>query len=278
MQKQMYEQLHAIVHAIWEILLLIPLPWRIGLVLVFIVTVLFWIIWRIIPQILVRILHLLLYCAELILSLLLLPEDLLTKYFRRRGRQPLRSVLVLGDLLQGAFEFLGEGVKQLSKWIDIGQQWHLRKKWVAILAMAPIVIWYLRPFLGETTIAKSIDEGITWWHLLEGWALTGKWEPSPYAETLSHIRPTWTPSPTTSFGIRPTLAPTNTVRRARVVGVAPLPLRMRSEPRLDAPIIERIVEGTIIEIIGSDVSGEWRKIRTETREGWVNAKYLQDIP
>jgi hypothetical protein len=64
-------------------------------------------------------------------------------------------------------------------------------------------------------------------------------------------------------------------QRARVVGVAPLPLRVRAAPSTGTPIIARLTEGTEVVIL-DDTEG-WYHIRTDTTEGWVSADYLEFI-
>jgi hypothetical protein len=70
------------------------------------------------------------------------------------------------------------------------------------------------------------------------------------------------------------------VSRARVIGVAPDPLRVRSEPGSQSQIIDRLSEGS--EVILLDLRENdgirWQHIEIDQTNGWVDASYLAQIP
>ena len=55
-------------------------------------------------------------------------------------------------------------------------------------------------------------------------------------------------------------------------------LRVRAEPDLTSPIVARLVDDSVVDILGSDASGRWLLVPTgaaETPYGWVSAAYVQ---
>ncbi len=55
-------------------------------------------------------------------------------------------------------------------------------------------------------------------------------------------------------------------------------LRVRAEPDLSSPIVARLVDGSVVDILGRDVSGRWLLVPTAvtaTPYGWVSAAYVQ---
>jgi hypothetical protein len=168
------------IRAIWGVLLLVPMPWRTGLAIGIVTIGGYQILRRLLP-------------------LLLIPEFWITSQMRRLGHRPLPGTYAFGD-------FIGWAIKA-SRWLA----------WVAIIGVgAGIIAWYARPSMGDTTLAAYVDQGVTWWYSLEGWALTGKWALPVHAAPLVEpgigspmpSRGTVTPKPATTPGARVTPTPT----------------------------------------------------------------------
>ncbi len=214
----MIKLLQDAIRVIWEILLPVPMPWRAGLIVLVIVLFLYWSVWRSFPWLIEKLARLLLFLAEGITSLLLLPEYWITKLLRQSGRRPLPGSYAFGDVLQGVVSLIHTGITKLADAFE--GRWRLSKWWVVLILATPILLWYVRPSLGETTVANYIDRGVAWWYSLEGWALTGEWVSpihvvptiSPGATSPAPSGSTVTPRPTTTPGVRvtPSSGPTRT--------------------------------------------------------------------
>jgi len=130
---------------------------------------------------------------------------LITKQLRRSGRQPLPGTYAIGDMLQGIVGLIHAGTTKLA---DISEkQWRLPKRWIVLIVAILILLWYVRPFLGEITAADYVDRGITWWYSLEGWVLTNEWGPLDRATSSDTVIPRAT------FAPRATTTPTRRLRR-----------------------------------------------------------------
>jgi hypothetical protein len=195
--------LRGTIRAICEILVLMPMPWRAGLVILAAIIILYWLVLRLFPWLIEKPIRFLLFLSEGVASLLLLPEYWTTSWLRRSGRQPLLGTYAFGDMLQGILSLIHTGVTKLANISE--NQWHLKWHWIVVIAAIPISLWYVRPALSETTVGNFIDRGEAWWYSLEGWGLTGKWEPS--AQHARDVRPAATrtvPKPTATPKVRAT--------------------------------------------------------------------------
>ncbi|MCI0558724.1 MAG: hypothetical protein MN733_09530 [Nitrososphaera sp.] len=164
------ELLQSIVRIYWEIVLLIPMPWRAGLTFFIVGFLVYWLVWRLFPWVLEKSGHLLLFLVESIASLLLLPEYLITNQLRQHGYPPLPGFYGFGDILQGTVSFIYSGISSLGETRKKMRQ--PSKMWVILIATVPIALWYARPYLEDTLAVNYIDRGIAWWYVLEEWALT----------------------------------------------------------------------------------------------------------
>lgn len=217
----MIKLLQDAIRAIWEIVLLVPTPWRAGLIILVAMLLLYWLVWRLLPWLIEKLAYLLLFLVEGIASLLLLPEYLITKQLRQGGHRPLPGTYALGDMLQGIVRLIHAGTTKLADVLE--KQWRLPKRWTALVVLIVatlILLWYVRPFLDETIAATYIDQGAAWWYSLEGWVLTGEWvSPAHAAPTIkpgatspAPLGGTVTPRPTTipGAGVTPTPRPART--------------------------------------------------------------------
>jgi SH3-like domain-containing protein len=69
--------------------------------------------------------------------------------------------------------------------------------------------------------------------------------------------------------------------RARVAGTAPGQLRVRREPSLSAGIVDRISDGSEVELLPETLRSDdilWQHIHIDIVEGWVDSAFLQPIP
>jgi len=147
------------IRAIWQILLLVPMPWRAALTIGATIVLGYQIVRRLLP-------------------LSLLPEFWITSQLRRLGSRPLPGTYAFG-------EFIGWAI-QASRWLAWGG---------VMVAGIGIIAWYARPSMDDTMLAGYVDQGITRWYSLEGWVLTGKWVPLPMS--MENLAPKPAPSRTT---------------------------------------------------------------------------------
>ncbi|MEW6496688.1 MAG: hypothetical protein AB1589_29820 [Cyanobacteriota bacterium] len=170
----MIEFLQAIIRPIWELLLHIPMPWRVLAVSLVLTPVFSWLFWRAFPWLLAKLSHLLLIGAEFLVKILLLLENFLTQQIRKRGRQPPDFIYIFDDLLSVMMRIFHAVTQQLDKVLEyaLKKQWIPRKRWfvIPLIVILPF-IEPIRPILGESTVGKLE----TWWYSLEGWALTRRW-------------------------------------------------------------------------------------------------------
>lgn len=74
----------------------------------------------------------------------------------------------------------------------------LPKRWIFILALLPIGLWYVAPQLGEITVANYIRDSFAKADSFEGWAVTGKWQSLAKTLPTPTRRSTQTPTPNTT--------------------------------------------------------------------------------
>lgn len=151
------------IRAVWEILLLVPMPWRVGLVILIVVLFLYWLVLRFLPWLVEKLARLLLVLVEGAASLLLLPEYFITKQLRQNGHHPLPGTYTFGDILQRIVGLIHAGTAKLANILK--KQWRLQKRLVVLIFAVPILLWYVRPFLDGTAAASYIDRGVVWFGL-----------------------------------------------------------------------------------------------------------------
>ena len=133
------------IRAILGVLLLVPMPWRAGLVIGIVALGSYQVLRR-------------------LLSLFLLPEFWITTQLRRLGRRPLPGTYAFGD-------FIGWSIKA-SRWLA----------WLGVIvAGVGITAWYVRPSIEDTILARYVDQSVTWWYSLERWVFTSQWSSSAHA-------------------------------------------------------------------------------------------------
>lgn len=165
------------IRPIWELLLIIPMPWRATIVLLLLIPTLSWLIWRGVPWVLAKLSQVILICTNFLAKLLLFIEYLLTQYIKKHNRQLPSGIYIFDDVLSGIVSLINEGTQRLENVLDnaLKKRWLPRKGWYITAIIILPLIWFIRPVLGETTVGKLINGGVSWWNSLEGWALTGKW-------------------------------------------------------------------------------------------------------
>ncbi|GET37824.1 serine/Threonine protein kinase [Microseira wollei NIES-4236] len=175
----MSEFLQTILRPIWELLVPIPMPWRALIILLLLMPALSWLFWRAFPCLLAKLSQLFFICTEVVAKLLLWLENLVTQSVRKRGSQPPNVIYIFDDLIGGIVLLVNAATQKLDKIFRyaLTQRWLPRKGWFVTAAILLPFLWYVRPILGETTVAKFINSGLMWWDSFEGWVLTGKWIP-----------------------------------------------------------------------------------------------------
>jgi serine/threonine protein kinase len=98
--------------------------------------------------------------------------------------------------------------------------------------------------------------------------------PAPLTTPRAASSSAWASLP--GRGIMPSAT---TLRRARVVNVAPQALNVRAAPGANASLVTTIQEGTEVELYEQRVESgtPWQRIRAGSVEGWASASYLQEI-
>jgi hypothetical protein len=127
----MLRLLHRFTATVWEILLVVPMPWRAAAVL-WLATVASY------------------HLGHRFLALLLLPEFWITNLLRRWGWRPLPGTYAFGRAVEWSIRIL-----RASVWLAL------------VIPISGIVAWYVRPLLEDTALAHHIDQGVDWWYSLE---------------------------------------------------------------------------------------------------------------
>jgi hypothetical protein len=156
-----------IIRAFWEIAVLVPMPWRVSLVILVFILFSYYLGWRLLSWLIEKLSIGLLILMEKIVSVILLPEYWITKWLRQHKYKPLPGTYLFGDTLQGLVTLFHNWTETSA---DIRDRWRLRKSWFILLLMVsiPVFLWYIRSSLDDTTIvARYIDKATTWWASLE---------------------------------------------------------------------------------------------------------------
>ncbi len=100
---------------------------------------------------------------------------------------------------------------------------------------------------------------------------------TPTATETAIPTDTATPIPTDTATPTATATPIPTVPRTFIWGtVTAESLNIRAGPGTDYDIVERLIEGTTVELIGRNEEGDWFQIRLyDDLEGWVKAEWIQ---
>ncbi|MBD2413395.1 hypothetical protein FACHB389_25140 [Nostoc calcicola FACHB-389] len=169
----MIEFLQSIIRAFWELLLIIPIPWRLLIVLLLFMLVFPWFVWRAFPWLFFIFSHLVLICGKALAYVLLSIEYFVTQYIRQQGSQPPIFIYTFGDLLSDIVRTFDEVTQKSKKILDyaLKKQWLLHRGWFVISAIVFTLTWYFRPVFGENTIAQFIDRSVMSWYSIEGWGL-----------------------------------------------------------------------------------------------------------
>lgn len=145
------------------------MPWRVSLALLIVGILIFWLFWRILPWVLRVLVQALARFVELLVSLLLLPEYLITRQLRTIGWGPIWGSYMYGDLLGGVVRLFYAPVDGLERW----RGW--RFPWFALILLTalPVGLWYVRPFMQGVEAASYIDAGFHFWYQFEARLLQG---------------------------------------------------------------------------------------------------------
>jgi|GEM_PF-4267419 len=206
----MVEVLHDTIIAIWEVVMLIPMPWRMGLTIGIAIIIVYWLMSRPFLGLTRLLIRLLAGSVSLIISILLFLEYIVTSVLRKIGLKPLPGTHFFGGILVGIEKFVQSGRNKLTS----GKPPRLKKRWIFFGASLPILLWYIRPTLDEIAVARYIDNGIYQWYSFEGWVMNGNWEPFSQVEHPRDVtqfifpNPTSTRTPTPISNAKPTPAST----------------------------------------------------------------------
>lgn len=174
----MIELLQTSLRVIWEPLLQIPMPWRMLLVLLVFIVVMSWFSLRGFPWLFKTLSQFALKFANFIADILLFPESWISGKFRQKGKNPPSIFHWFGSLILGivyVFEQIKINAEQLFITAYNKKRWLPNKRTFFVLSILLLLTPLIRPFLGETAVAKSIDSGMDWWDSLEEWIITGQW-------------------------------------------------------------------------------------------------------
>lgn len=176
----MNELLQAIIKPIWELLVFIPMPWRAIFVLLVLMPILSWLLWRAFPWLFAQLSQVVFFFTEVLASLLLFGEYLLTKYLRKRRYKVPEAIYMFDDFLNVIVSIVNQVSQTLKKLLGyaLKKRWFPRRVWFVITGIILLFTWYFRPFFGETTVAKLIDSGAILSYSFEGWVINPKWTPS----------------------------------------------------------------------------------------------------
>jgi hypothetical protein len=174
----MIELLQTSLRVIWEPLLQIPMPWRMLLVLLVSIAIVSWLSLRGFPWLFKKISQISLKFANFIADILLLPESWISQKARKKGKNPPAILHVIGFLISGIVQAAYTIERNADKLFLAAQnqkRWLPKKQTFFLVSTIFLITGLIRPFLGETAVARSIDSGMDGWDSLEAWILTGQW-------------------------------------------------------------------------------------------------------
>jgi hypothetical protein len=128
----MFNSLKNLLSSVWEILLVIPMPWR----AIVISLILIWIGHQIFYR---------------FLLLMLLPEFWITNQMRIWNLKPLPGTYIFDRFIEYAIKIIS-----------------ILRSAFFIAVILGIVTWYARPYLEGEAIVEYIDNAIEWWYSIEG--------------------------------------------------------------------------------------------------------------
>lgn len=178
---------------IWEFLLPIPMPWQVVLVLLLMMPLLPLLFFRCLPWLIVKLLQVVLFSTELIAKSLCFFEYQITQSIRKSKRKPPEILYFLSDILATSVrlcQFLKTSIERLSI-TTFRIPLVLRQKGWYALPLILIPVWFIRPYLGNSSFATLIDNGVSWWCSLEHWAMAGQWRPSNLTCGYPDSSPRW---------------------------------------------------------------------------------------
>lgn len=162
-----------IIRTFFEIILLIPMPWRAGMVILVVGFIIRY-TWRFFIWLVIKLAHLIFFVVDIVASVLLLPEYFINNILRQHDRKPLVGTYAFDDLLQ---KIVGFVFLWTSKVDDIRNRFHIRVIWIVLIACIPVLLWYVRPYLENSFAGRYVDYSVSWWYSVENWARTGLWTP-----------------------------------------------------------------------------------------------------
>lgn len=145
----------------------VPMPWRAAITLLMMSLLINLVIWRFLPWIVRLLAQVLFGIVELIVSLLLLPEYVVTRQLRTYGWGPIWGSYLYGGLLGGIVRLFYAPLEGLNSWSQQRFPWLV----FVLLAVLPVGLWHARPYVEGMDAATYVDAGVAWWYQLEAWLL-----------------------------------------------------------------------------------------------------------
>jgi hypothetical protein len=156
----------AIFRTIYELVIIFPMPWRLVIIALTLLPILFWLIFRGLPFVVDK----LSYVASIFVKMLLKCEYIMTQYIRGKKHGDLLAAIVR------AFESVSQHSKGFTN--STKKRWFPPRWLFIIVGITVSFIWYIRPSIGINSTSRFLRDGEIWWYSLEGWILNGKWKPS----------------------------------------------------------------------------------------------------
>jgi hypothetical protein len=166
----------AILRPIYELIIIFSMPWRLIIIVLILLPILFWLIFRGLPFIADKFSYIAFLCVKILLRC----EYIMTQYIRdKKHNSPPAIIYIIGDLLatvgrvfDGASHYFSELAHSMKK------KWFPPKLVLIIIGVIISLAWYMRLSIGTNSTSKFLHDGEMWWYSLEGWILNGKWKPS----------------------------------------------------------------------------------------------------
>ncbi|CAD5938876.1 Serine/threonine protein kinase [Planktothrix rubescens] len=172
--------IQSVFRLIWEILIPLPMPWRIVICLILLLPILSWLIFRGVPWLLATAFQVIFTSLEFLAKIVLGVDNyLLTSPRRKKGLQPLHFSYIFGDVISTILmilKLIEDGLLKVRK-RAFNQAWLPRFRWFGVTAILVPLIWFVRPAVGEGGLGNFIDQGGNVWESFEGWVITGNWTP-----------------------------------------------------------------------------------------------------
>ncbi len=178
---------------IFEILLLLPMPWQMVLIIFLFLLFSPWLVLRFFPWLTVQCFKVFLPISEIIIQLFCFFEYKISQSIRNTKNNLPGGIYAFSDFLAAIIRFLQLAkikVERLHAKLN-KMTWILRPKWLYSIPLLILPIWLIRPYLGVSFFSTAIDSSVSWWCALEHWTMAREWKSSNLSCRYPISSPKW---------------------------------------------------------------------------------------